>query len=139
MNPQSNSARHDQSIRRFIRTLALLLAFRQSLTFITIWLFIWGAVALVLRAASATPRRQLLWGAIGIAVAVIAAAALSRKRLPSRDSVRAMLDNRNDCGGLLMAGADADLGVWRIPEVTLPRLRWRSARAFGLLASSLAF
>ena len=139
MNSQSNSARHDQSIRRFIRRLALLLAFKQSLTFITIWFFIWGAVALVLRAASATPRRQLLWGSIGIAVAVIAAAAISRKRLPSRDSVRAMLDNRNDCGGLLMAGADADLGVWLIPEITLPRLRWRNARAFGLLAASLAF
>src|SRR2546422_1933812 len=75
MNSQSNSASHDQSIRRFIRRLALLLAFKQSLTFVTIWFFIWGAVALVLRAASAMPRGRLLWGAIGIAVAVAAAAA----------------------------------------------------------------
>ncbi|HZF38742.1 MAG TPA: hypothetical protein VE715_07955 [Blastocatellia bacterium] len=139
MNSQSTSARHDQSIRRFIRRLALLLAFKLSLTFVTAWLFTWGAVALVLRAASATPRRQLLWGATGIAVAVIAAAALSRKRLPSRDSVRALLDNRNNCGGLLMAGADAEVGAWRIPEITLPRARWRKARAFGLLAASFAF
>lgn len=139
MNPQSNSARHDQSIHRFIRTLSLLLAFRQSLTFVTIWFFIWGAVALVLRAASATPRGRLLWGAAGIAVAVIAAAIVSRRRLPSRDSVRAMLDDRNDCGGLLMAGADADLGTWRVPEVTLPKLRWRKARAFGMLAAASAF
>jgi hypothetical protein len=139
MNPQSNSASHNQSIHRFIRKLSLLLAFRQSLTFVTIWFFIWGAVALVLRAASATPRGRLLWGATGIAVAVIAAAFVSRRRLPSRDSVRAMLDNRNDCGGLLMAGADADLGTWQVPEVTLPRLRWRKARAFGMLAASFAF
>ncbi len=139
MNPQSNSALHDQSIRKFVRTLALLLAFRQSLTFITIWFFIWGAVALVLRAASATPRGRLLWGGIGVVVAVIAAAFVSRRWSPSRDSVRAMLDCRNDCGGLLMAGADADLGAWRVPEVTLPRLRWRKARAFGMLAASFAF
>ena len=139
MNPQSNSASHDQSIHRFIRKLALLLAFRQSLAFVTIWFFIWGAVALVLRAASATPRGRLLWGATGIAVAVIAAAFVSKRRLPSRYSVRAMLDNRNDCGGLLMAGADADLGTWRVPEVILPRLRWRKARAFGMLAASFAF
>ncbi|HEY7180193.1 MAG TPA: hypothetical protein VIC84_02190 [Blastocatellia bacterium] len=139
MNSRSTSAHHDQPIRRFLRRLALLLAFRQSLTFVTIWLFAWGAVALVLRAASATPRGRLLWGAAGIAVAVIAAAAFSRRRLPSRDSVRAMLDDRNDCGGLLMAGADAEIGAWRIPEITLPRLRWRKARAFGLLASSFAF
>src|SRR5215510_9698600 len=107
MNLQLNSADHEQSVRRFIRRLALLLAFKQSLSFITIWCFIWGAAALVLRAASATPRKPLLWGAIGIAVAVAAAAAFSRKRLPSAVSVRALLDNRNDCGGLLMAGADA--------------------------------
>jgi len=139
MNSQSTSAHHDQSIRRFIRRLALLLAFRQSLTFVTVWCFLWGAVALVLRAASVTTRRQLLWGAIGIAIAAIAAAVVSRRRLPSRDSVRALLDSRNDCGGLLMAGADADLGVWRTPEITSPRLRWRKARAFGLLAASSAF
>jgi hypothetical protein len=139
MNPQSNSARHDQSIHRFIRALALLLTFRQSLTFVTIWFFVWGAVALVLRAASATPRGRLLWGAAGIVVAVIAAAIVSRRRLPSRNSVRAMLDDRNDCGGLLMAGADADLGTWRVPEVTLPRLRWRKARAFGMLSAAFAF
>src|SRR5215813_4520549 len=139
MNSQSTSDHHDQSIRRFIRRLALLLAFRQSLTFVAVWCFLWGAVALVLRVSSATTRRQLLWGAIGIAIAAIAAAVVSRRRLPSRDSVRAMLDSRNDCGGLLMAGADADLGAWRTAEITLPRLRWRKARAFGLLAASSAF
>ncbi|HEU0179893.1 MAG TPA: hypothetical protein VFV58_37140, partial [Blastocatellia bacterium] len=139
MDSQTASARHDQSIRRFIRKLALLLAFKQSLTFVTVWLFAWGAIALVLRAASAAPRMRLLWGAAGIAVAVIAAAALSRRRLPSHDAVRAMLDNRNDCGGLLMAGADADIGAWRIPELALPKLRWRKARALGLLAAASAF
>ncbi|MBO0859427.1 MAG: hypothetical protein J2P21_13280 [Chloracidobacterium sp.] len=139
MNSRPTSARHDQSISQFMRRLTLLLAFRQSLAFVTIWLFAWGALALVLRAASATSRGKLLWGAAGIAVAVIAAAALARKRLPARESVRAMLDDRNDCGGLLMASADAEIGAWRIPEIKSPRLRWRKERAFGLLAASLAF
>jgi len=122
-----------------MRRLTLVLAFRQSLAFVTIWLFAWGACALILRAASATSRGKLFWGAAGIAVAVIAAAAIARRRLPSRESVRAMLDDRNDCGGLLMAGADAEIGAWRIPEITLPRLRWRKSRALGLLAASFAF
>ncbi len=139
MNSQSNPADHEQSIRVFIRKLALLLAFKQSLAFATVWCFAWGAVALILRAASATPRKSLLWGAIGMVVAVVVAAVLSRRQLPSVASVRALLDDRNDCGGLLMAGADADLGDWRTPEITLPRLRWRKARAFGLLAASGAF
>ncbi|MGH9939234.1 MAG: hypothetical protein ACREAM_23575 [Blastocatellia bacterium] len=139
MNQQSNSANHEQPIRIFIRRLGLLLAFKQSLTFVTIWLFAWGAAALVLRAATATPRKPLLWGAIGVAVAVIAATALSRKQLPSRNAVRALLDGRNDCGGLLMAGAEASLGDWQMPEIILPRLRWRKARAFGLLAAAFTF
>src|SRR5215510_2108388 len=139
MNLQLNSADHEQSIRRFIRRLALLLVFKQSLAFITIWCFVWGVAALVLRAASAAPRKPLLWGAMGIAIAIGAGAALARRRLPSRGSVRALLDNRNDCGGLLMADADADLGAWRMPEIALPRLRWRKARAVGLLIASFAF
>ncbi len=139
MKLQSNSADYDRSIRRFIGKLALLIAFKQSLAFITIWCFLWGAVALVLRAAAAIPRKPLLWGAIGIAIAFIAATALTRKRLPSHGSVRALLDNRNDCGGLLMADADANLGAWLMPEIALPRLRWRKARALGLLAASFAF
>jgi hypothetical protein len=139
MNSQATSARHDQSIRRFLRRLALLLTLKQSLTFITTWFFAWGSVALVLRAVSAMPRMRLLWGAAGIAVAVVAAAVLSRRQLPPRDSVRALLDDRNDCGGLLMAGADAEIGAWRVPEIALPRLRWRKARAFGLLSASFSF
>src|SRR5215813_8754455 len=139
MNLQSISADHEQSIRRFIRRLALLLVFKQSLAFITIWCFVWGVAALVLRAASATPRKPLMWGATGIAVAIITAVAHARKQLPSRGSVRALLDDRNECGGLLMADADADLGAWRMPEIALPRLRWRKARAIGLLAASVAF
>lgn len=138
-NLQPDSVNHEQSVRRFIRRLALLLAFKQSLTFVTIWLFVWGAAALVLRATAATPRKPLLWGAIGIAVAVVIAAALSKRQLPTASSVRALLDDRNDCGGLLMAGADADLGHWRTPEIALPRLRWQKARSFALLAASVAF
>ncbi len=139
MSSQPNSANHEQPIRRFTRRLALLLAFRQSLTFVTIWCFVWGIAALVLRAAASMPSKLLLWGAIGIALAAFAAVAITRRQLPSRASIRALLDNRNECGGLLMAGADAELGAWRTPEIALPKLRWRMARAFGLLAASAAF
>lgn len=138
-NSQPGSINHEQSIRRFIRRLALLFALKQSIAFITIWLFVWGSIALILRVTAATPRKPLLWGAIGIAIAVIAAIVISRRQLPSSASVRALLDDRNDCGGLLMAGEDAEIGEWRMPEIALPRLRWQKARALALLVASAVF
>src|SRR5262249_30026277 len=134
-----NSAYQEQLVRRFIRKLALLIAVKQTLTFVTVWCFVWGIIALVVRAATGVPRKPLLWGAVGIGVAGLFAAIVSRKQLPSRNAVRALLDNQNDCGGLLMAGTDVDVGSWRIPELTLPRLRWRKARALGFLIASISF
>ena len=139
MNLKSHPAEHELAIKRFIRKLAMLIAFKQSLSLITIWCFIWGAAALILRAASATPLNAILWGAIGIVIAVITAIWIASKQLPSRATVRALLDNRNDCGGLLMAGADAELGDWRTPEIALPKLLWRRERAYGLLAAAFTF
>ncbi len=139
MNSRAVSNDHEQAISRFARRLAWLLTLKHSLTFVAAWCFVWGAIALVLRATAASPRQPLLWGAIGIAIAIAAAAVIARRRLPSRNSVRALLDERNDCGGLLMADADADIGGWRMPEITLPRLRFNSGRACGLFVASVAF
>jgi cell division protein FtsB len=138
-NSQPTPADHEQPIRQFIRRLSLLLALKQSLAFVTIWLFVWGAATLVLRATAATPRKQLLWGAVGIAVAIVAAVVVSRRQLPATNSVCALLDGRNNCGGLLMARADAEIGHWRMPPITLPRLRWQKARVFALFGASIAF
>src|SRR5574341_1034873 len=139
MNSRAVSNDHEQAISRFAKRLAWLLTLKHSLTFVAAWCFAWGTVALVLRATAASPRQPLLWGAIGIAIAIAAAAVIVRKRLPSRNSVRALLDERNDCGGLLMADADANIGEWRMPEIILPRLRFKSARTWGLFAASAAF
>lgn len=94
MNSQPDSANHERAIRLFTRRLALLLALKHSLAFITVWCFAWGTVALVMRAIAATPSKPLLWGAAGIAVAIIAAVVISGRHLPSRNSVRALLDLR---------------------------------------------
>jgi hypothetical protein len=139
MNSQPDYFNHERAISRFTRRLALLLTLKHSIALIAAWSFAWGTVALVLRIATATSRRPLLLGAIGIVAAIIAAAVISRKQLPSRSSVRAMLDEQNDCGGLLMAAGDAEIGGWPVPEIALPRVRWRKARALTLCAASIAF
>ncbi len=136
--PQTSAER---AISRFRRKIALLLTFKHSIGFITIWCFVWGISALILRAAAGAPRRPLLWGAVGCLFAVIAAALTARKQLPAQTSVRALLDQRNNFGGLLMAVENVELGGWRdrISGINLPGFRWRGARAAGLLAASLAF
>ncbi|MDX2033039.1 MAG: hypothetical protein SF339_20345 [Blastocatellia bacterium] len=135
---QCNSS-EDPAVRRVTRSFAAALTLKHSLLFVTLWCFAWGTVSLTLRATLLTPRRALLWGATGIVGAVIAAAILARRQLPAPTAVRALLDERNRCGGLLMAADDAEIGQWPMPEVATPRLRFRNPRAWGLFAVSVVF
>ncbi|MFN0087777.1 MAG: hypothetical protein ACKVX9_20465 [Blastocatellia bacterium] len=143
MRKASGQAISDQSedpaIRRAIRSFAAALTLRHSLRLITLWCFGWGAVSLALRATLLTPRGTLAWGAMGMIPAVIASAAMARRQLPSRTAVRALLDERNRCGGLLMAAEDEGIGQWRLPEIGSLRMRFRNPRAWGLLAASIVF
>ncbi|MGH9842254.1 MAG: hypothetical protein ACREEM_26180 [Blastocatellia bacterium] len=139
MKDDQTTSHSDRAIRRFLRHLTFTLTLKHALLLATIWCFAWGTVALVLRATIHAPRKPLLWGAAGIALAAMAAAVMARRQTPARNAVRALLDERNQCGGLLMASADAEIGAWRMPDLALPRLRFRNPRAWGLLAASVAF
>jgi hypothetical protein len=140
-NPPTGSAAHEDAIRRLARRFLLAITLKHSLAFITIWSFLWGTVALVLRAVSGAQLMPLLWGALGFLPAVLAAAITSRRQVPSRASIRALLDQQNGCGGLLMASGDVILGDWRsrMPAIDLPRVRWRNPRSWWVFASSILF
>ncbi|HMV47866.1 MAG TPA: hypothetical protein PLD20_07450 [Blastocatellia bacterium] len=134
-------ASHEHALQLFTRKFSTLLTLKHFLTLATLWCFAWGTLALALRAALGTSGKTLLWGAAGIAAALIAAVVLARRQLPASAAIRSLLDKQNECGGLLMAAAESPLGEWqaRLGELRLPQLRWRSARAWSLLAASLAF
>jgi hypothetical protein len=140
-DPPTGSAAHEDEIRRLARRLLLAITLKYSLGFATIWCFLWGTAALVLRAVSGAKLMTLLWGIFGILSAVLAAAFISRRQVPSRAAIRALLDQRNSCGGLLMAAGDAALGDWRsrMPAIDLPRIRWRNPRAWWVFAASILF
>jgi len=137
----TGSASHEQAIRLFTRKLAALLALKYSLMLATLWCFAWGTIALALRAAIRAPIKPLLWGAAGIAAAFAVAMIIARKQSPASTTVRSLLDQQNQFGGLLMAEAESPLGDWqaRLSEIQLPRLHWRGNRAWGMLAASLVF
>lgn len=143
IEPTINSAGtgHDKSIQLFLRKLTALLTLKHWLMLATLWCFGWGVVALSLRATVATPRKVLLVGIGGFLIAAIVAVWRARKQLPSHAAVRSLLDRQNDCGGLLMTAGEQPLGGWddKLNAIHLPRLRWRSARAWGLMALSASF
>ena len=135
------SAAHDRAIRRFTRKLLTILTLKYALILSAAWCFAWGVVALVLRVVAVTPDRPLLWGASGILLMVVTAIVIARRRVPPDSTIRALLDQQNECGGLLMAAGDIPLGSWqsRIPAIDLPSVRWRGARAWGVFALSIGF
>jgi hypothetical protein len=83
----------------------------------------------------------LLWGFVGLPLAVVPAVWLALRRLPSLAAVRALFDRRGGCGGLLMAGAEQSLGAWeqRLPQLAVPRVRWQAGRAWGLFLVAAGF
>ena len=131
----------EKVIDRLRFRLAGLLVLKHGVRLLTAWAFLWGAAVLVLRATRGTPSLPLLWGLAAAPLAVLPALVLAPRRLPGRTAVRALLDRRSGCGGLLMAGEEQDLGPWEaaLPGVALPRVRWHGRRACALLAMAGSF
>jgi hypothetical protein len=137
----TGTSHQDRSIARFIRRVGVLSATRYALTFSTAWLFLCGVAILAARAATGHQHLNLIWLAAGILPATVVAFVIAWRRLPNASTVRALLDNRSNSGGLLMASERAELGEWqqRLPTITQPRLRWRSRRTITLALASIAF
>lgn len=137
----ANATAHEAAIRGFTRRLAVLLTLKHWLLLVTVWCFVWGLMVLVLRAVAGTPRQPLWWGALGVVMSIIVALLWARRQLPTRAAVSALLDSQNKCDGLLMTSEETALGDWhaRLPQINLPRLRWRGWRAWGLCLAALMF
>lgn len=132
---------HESAIDRFRRRVVFLLVVKYGLALATVWAFLWGTIVLVLRATLAVPRPTLLWGLVGVVLALVPAILMALRRLPSRSAVRALLDQHGHYGGLLMAGEDHDVRPWResLPEREEPRLRWEGSRAWYVAIAAMAF
>ena len=132
---------HDQIVRQFTRRLAGRLILARAIAAVTLWLFLWGTGVLVLRVSQGTSAMILAWGAAGLPVVVAAAVWSALRQLPDAAAVRAFLDQHCDCGGMLMAETERDLGRWqgRMTAVEPPGLRWRGRRPLGLLAVAATY
>lgn len=132
---------HDKAITDLRAKLAALLVLKFALVAAVAWLFAWGMVVLILRAASGVDRLWLLWGMAGLGPAICVAVLMARGRVPSAPAVRAMLDGQSRAGGLLMACGQMDVGSWRdhLPPAAALSVRLRGWKVWALLAAGAVF
>ena len=132
---------HEKAISQLRLRIAFFLFFRRLVILLAVWGFAWGTVVLVLRGGFGVSSSPLLWGLAGLPVTMGASVWLARRNVPSSTAVRALLDKRARCGGLLMAAEVADIGDWeqQIPPPGLPLLRLRNPRAWAFFGAAAAF
>lgn len=136
---------HHSQVRRFQKRALWILWQREALLLSAGWLFVWGTVVLVSRAAIGVERWPLVIGAAGLVPAVAWALERARRRVPADSAVRALLDRHGEAGGLVMASEEARMDRWadrKLPRVAAPTLRWSRramARSGELLAVSGLF
>jgi len=132
---------NNRLLKTFRGRIALLLILRLLIRFSTVFAFILGMVILIARVGFAVRRSFLLWLFLGYLPFLISAVVLSVKRIPSYSSLKALLDSRNKCGGLLMAGDEVDLGFWQgsLGPLNAPVLRWRAGKAAAVFTLAVIF
>ncbi len=116
---------------------------RRIILLAVIWLFSAGTIALIIRLTTHLSRDYLSAIIAGTLAPIFLAAWLAdRKRMPTRQILRALFDSFNDCGGLFMAPDEIHLDpAWlkSLPGLNPPRIIWRWLPAAGLLLSAVVF
>lgn len=132
---------HESSVRRFLHKLRGILFLRRFTFLLAIYGFLWGTCVLVMRAGWDMDRLLLLWGLAGVPVLAAASVANAFRRSPEPEAIRALLDERNLAGGMLMASGEVEVGAWKsgIAEPRLPGLSWRWGKSGLVLAASTGF
>lgn len=130
-----------REIRSTRLKIATAIGLKWGILVLTGWLLVWGLLVIILRMALAISPEPLLWGLLGIPVAVVAGILIAQKRAPSEQSIRALLDHHGAYGGLLMSSEEADLGGWTLPKPVSQQLkvRWDGGRQLGVLLGAVAF
>ncbi len=141
--PRSDNAlaRAERRVAATVVRLGGTLALRAAVWALAAWTALWGGLLLALRAGLGWSGPPPRWGIAGSLVVVAAAAVLGWRRRPAAALVRDRFESVAACGGLLLAAGEAELGDWstQLPELGMPRLRWRGGRALLALTAAAAF
>lgn len=132
---------HNDLIRGIRLKIGGVLALRNCLRYSTLWAFLLGAIVLVVRVIFVLPASVFSWTLLSGIPFVLFGLAVAVRQIPSRKVLKVLYDERNHCGGLLMAADEVDLGKWdqKIGKVSSPSVKWRAKRTFGLFAAAMTF
>lgn len=134
----------DKLIRRFRNQLAGFFFLRYMLYCLAFSAFLGGILVLAIRGVGGHSLQNAVFASAALAILSLSLMySLFRtfREVPSVDSLRAVLDKVNGCGGLLMTASETPLGEWagRILNIQSPRIVWRARRLSLIFLSSIIF
>ena len=128
-------------IERFRARLILLFFIRHFFRISIIIGFLLGTGILVLRVGLSVPKTYLAWLLLAFLPAFILSLVLAIIKAPSMKTLDSLFDKTNNCGGLLMASVEVELGSWqqRLCPSESPALKWKGRKILGLFTLSILF
>lgn len=133
--------RTSRQVHELRRRIGGLLWLRAAVVGAAVFCFAWGIAVLVARAAWQADREPLLLLSVGLIAVALGAWWVARRQMPQPAVLRAIVDRRNDAGGLIMAADETDIGDWSrvLADPQTPRVRWRGGRGATALLAGVAF
>lgn len=123
------------------RKIWAMLTLRETVQWCTAFCFILGVAVLAIRMITRWPTEYLVVVLAALVPLTAFLAWRQWRRRPGYDQLRALLDEHNEAGGLVVAEGQADMAGWqsRLPELSTPEFRWRSRRPMMVFVSSAVF
>jgi hypothetical protein len=136
--PGKTSARAFQPLVEFSGKLFAVFFRRRLVTYVTLWGFFWGMLALLFRVGTRAAGFPSAFGLTAIPFLAGLAWLHAQNDMPSDDRLLEVLDRRHHAGGLLVASAEVSINAYdsRLPRLPAPDLLWKGHREilFGGIA-----
>lgn len=129
-------------INKLRTRIAVVYTLRHALYYLSIISFVIAATVLFIRMFSLLPTLNLRYLLLAIIPGVIFSIYRGLKDVPGSQSLYALLDEQNGCGGVFMSGKEIGVEDWESEldfEIKLPKLKWNYGKRAGLLAAALFF